>query len=338
MADFFFSSVFIINKQKVLVDNRIVKYFNGDLSTSEKLTFLREVEESPELKDEFISYRNVLGLMALADNDNDKVIGRQSYNQFMRKQSQRIVYKRFLRVCGYAAMIALLVGGTYVFTVQTQKADIVELAQNKIYVQAGQRANILLSDGTEVWMNANTTMIYPSYFTGSERRIKLSGEAFFKVARNEKKPFIVSTDKLDVKVLGTTFDVSAYEEWGHTSVSLLEGAVEVKVDDKDIVLSPKEVLYHDEEKTVVGKLTDENSFSWRYGIFTFEKESLSEVMKKLELYFHVQIIVKNEALKQKEFTGKFRQRDGIMDILKILQKVYSFKIHRDEVNNVIILE
>ena len=121
-------------------------------------------------------------------------------------------------------------------------------------------------------------------------------------------------------------------------MSLLEGAVEVKVDDKDIVLSPKEVLYHDEEKTVVGKLTDENSFSWRYGIFTFEKESLSEVMKKLELYFHVQIIVKNEALKQKEFTGKFRQRDGIMDILKILQKVYSFKIHRDEVNNVIILE
>lgn len=141
-----------------------------------------------------------------------------------------------------------------------------------------------------------------------------------------------------MKVLGTTFDVSAYKESGQTSVSLLEGSVKVQMDDKDVILSPKEVLYYDKEKTVVEKLDNENNFSWRYGILTFEDESLFEILKKLELCFHVEIIIKNSKLNQKTFTGKFRQRDGIMDILKILQRVHPFKIERDELNNVIIIE
>lgn len=318
------------------MDNRIIKYFEGNLNTSEKIAFLREVENNDVLKKEFIDCRNLHGLMALSDRGSDKVMAGQSYRRFIRKHSRRLLYNRLLRVCGYAAIIIFLIGGTYFFT--TLRSEVVDLAQNKIYVPAGQRASILLSDGTEVWMNANTTIIYPSFFSGKERKIKLSGEAFFKVAHNDKKPFIVSTDDLDVKVLGTTFDICAYKEWGHTSVSLLEGSVEVKVNNEDIVLSPKEVLYHDKEKTVVEKFSNESNFSWRYGVFTFEKEPLSEILKKLELYFHVKIIVKNETLNQKIFTGKFRQQDGIMDIIRILQKVYPFKIERDEENDVIIIE
>ena len=320
------------------MDNRIANYFEGKMSVSERIAFLRETEKDDNLKKEFINYRNMLGLIALADKDNDRIEGRQSYNKFRKDQVRQVMYRKFLQVLSYAAVIALLVGGTYFFTLNIQKSDIVDLAQNKIYVPAGQRANILLSDGTEVWINANTTIIYPSVFSGSERNIKLSGEAFFKVAHNEKKPFIVSTDNLDVKVLGTTFDVSAYKESGQTSVSLLEGSVKVQMDDKDVILSPKEVLYYDKEKTDVEKLDNENNFSWRYGILTFEDESLFEILKKLELCFHVEIIIKNSKLNQKTFTGKFRQRDGIMDILKILQRVHPFKIERDELNNVIIIE
>ena len=293
------------------MDNRIANYFEGKMSVSERIAFLRETEKDDNLKKEFINYRNMLGLIALADKDNDRIEGRQSYNKFRKDQVRQVMYRKFLQVLSYAAVIALLVGGTYFFTLNIQKSDIVDLAQNKIYVPAGQRANILLSDGTE---------------------------AFFKVAHNEKKPFIVSTDNLDVKVLGTTFDVSAYKESGQTSVSLLEGSVKVQMDDKDVILSPKEVLYYDKEKTVVEKLDNENNFSWRYGILTFEDESLFEILKKLELCFHVEIIIKNSKLNQKTFTGKFRQRDGIMDILKILQRVHPFKIERDELNNVIIIE
>ena len=210
------------------MDNRIANYFEGKMSVSERIAFLRETEKDDNLKKEFINYRNMLGLIALADKDNDRIEGRQSYNKFRKDQVRQVIDTKFLQVLSYAAVIALLVGGTYFFTLNIQKSDIVDLAQNKIYVPAGQRANILLSDGTEVWINANTTIIYPSVFSGSERNIKLSGEAFFKVAHNEKKPFIVSTDNLDVKVLGTTFDVSAYKESGQTSVSLWKGRLKYK--------------------------------------------------------------------------------------------------------------
>ena len=103
-------------------------------------------------------------------------------------------------------------------------------------------------------------------------------------------------------------------------------------------LIPNEQLKFRNSKMSVAKFYNEDDFSWTQGIYTFEEAPLSDILKKMELYYDVKIIVKNPSVSQIEYTGKFRQRDGVMEILKILQKVYPFRIQKDEQNNIITIE
>ena len=96
---------------------------------------------------------------------------------------------------------------------------------NTLYTPAGQRAQLILQDGTEVWLNAKSKLIYPARFTGEKRQVEVEGEAFFKVAKDPSRPFIVSTHDVDMKVLGTQFNVYSYPETGYVQTSLLEGSV-----------------------------------------------------------------------------------------------------------------
>ncbi|MDR3141460.1 MAG: FecR family protein [Tannerellaceae bacterium] len=316
-------------------------YFNGEMNRSERLSFLREVNSDKELKEEFIRYRNMGGLISLADQTKDRIEGNLSYPQFMETYQRKVRRKKISVYLRYAAVIALLFStawsASYYFYFYAGKT---EITFNTLSVPAGQRASLLLSDGTEVWLNARSTLTYPSEFGKDTREVKLSGEAYFNVTCNKQKPFLVSSHSLNIKVLGTSFHVYDYVEDDLVNINLVNGSIAISEpgESRSIIMEPNETLHYKNGEMKVSKGINEEDFLWIQGIYVFNKTNLLDIVKKLELYYDTRIIVKNPNLSKHVYTGKFRQRDSVMGILQVIQEIHNFKIVKDEENNIIILE
>lgn len=227
------------------MNERIHKYFYEELSTEERLSLLRDVEASEELKKEFVEYQNLYALLNLGHQVQDKTIGKQKYDCFILQKQHSVMWKRWTRRIGYAAAILILVVSTSILTywyTQPEQAEFLsENVMNTLYTPAGQRAQLVLQDGTEVWLNAKSKLIYPARFTDDKRNVTIEGEAFFKVAKDPSRPFIVSTHDVDMEVLGTQFNVCSYPATGYVQTSLLEGSVRVFFRNKEsdgIILEP----------------------------------------------------------------------------------------------------
>lgn len=322
------------------MDEQIKKYFQGQLNTLERLKLLKEVDTDDELKQQFIEYKNMHALLSLSDQVDNKNENQLAYIRFNSLIRTKKVRRLLLNAIGYAAAIALLIVSTYWFTVGYNLKTSKIIANNTLYVPAGQRVKLTLQDGTDVWLNAQTTFTYPAVFSEKERRVSVKGEAFFNVAKNPEKPFIVSSQGIDMKVLGTKFNVYSYPGEENIQTSLIEGSLHVYFPQ-----SPKEgiILKPDEQVTIkghsmeIGTITNHNHFLWRDGVYSFKNELLINILKKLELYYDVKIEVKDPSIFKWEYTGKFRQRDGIEEILRMIQRIHKFDIQKDEENNKIIL-
>lgn len=324
------------------MDERIHKYFNEALSTEERLSLLRDVESSEELKKEFAEYQNLYALLNLGQQVQDRATGKQKYDRFILRKQRTVKWKRWTRGIGYAAAILTLVVSTSILTykyAQPEQQDLVaENVMNTLCTPAGQRAQLILQDGTEVWLNAGSRLVYPSAFT-KERRVYLTGEGSFKVAKDKTRPFIVSTQTLDIKALGTEFNVLSYPKSKYAEVSLQEGSVKAyfpESESEGLILSPGQLLVQKGDSL---KLEDMNwdELLWKKGIYVFRKQKLETIIEKLALYFNVDIIVRDPEILGYEYVGKFRQRDGIMTILKVIQEAHHFEIERnDELNQIVL--
>ena len=208
-----------------------------------------------------------------------------------------------------------------------------------IYVPTGQRVNITLSDGTNVWLNARTKIVYPAVFDKSVRQVAVDGEAYFDVAKDKKRPFIVETGKCNMEVLGTKFNVEGYSDKDDFEVTLMEGSVRVasRIGLGDtLMLKPdsKACLQKDGRLKVI-PVDDYNPYRWKEGLICFRNESFLSIMSDLEKYFGVSIVVENKNVLKYYFTGKFRQADGIDYALRVLQRDIRFKYERDDENQII---
>ena len=339
MADFSGVGVYFIQTDKM--DERIQKYFQEELSAAERLVLLRQVEADAELKRQFIEYKNMNALLALSDQTDcmeANLRGLQRLNQMIRGNKIRRI---LLRVSSYAAVIALFVLATYWITANRYQADpSLSEVNNTLYIPAGQRIKLTLNDGTDVWLNAKTTFTYPAVFSGKERRVSVEGEAFFNVAKNPEKPFIVSTGGVEMKVLGTKFNVHGYAGCPEIQTSLLEGSLQVyfpAVDKSGIILKPNEQVTVKGNAMKVGTIPYNDYFLWTDGIYSFDNEPLGDILKRLELYYDVRIVVKDPSISEWKYRGKFRQRDGIDEILRMIQRIHKFRIEKDEERNIITL-
>ena len=167
-----------------------------------------------------------------------------------------------------------------------------------IYVPTGQRVNITLSDGTNVWLNARTKIVYPAVFDKSVRQVAVDGEAYFDVAKDKKRPFIVETGKCNMEVLGTKFNVEGYSDKDDFEVTLMEGSVRVasRIGLGDtLMLKPdsKACLQKDGRLKVI-PVDDYNPYRWKEGLICFRNESFLSIMNDLEKYFGVSIVVENK--------------------------------------------
>jgi ferric-dicitrate binding protein FerR (iron transport regulator) len=168
--------------------------------------------------------------------------------------------------------------------------------------------------------------------------VTVSGEAYFDVAKNTRKPFIVSTQNLEMKVLGTQFNVYSYPGAEYIKTDLVEGSLmfySKESPNASVTLKPYEQIVVKEGKMTVRKIHNSDYFLWKEGIYTFENERLLDIIEKLQLYYDVKIIVKDPEIFNVRYTGKFRQRDGIDEILRIIQKIQKFNVQKDTENNVI---
>ena len=299
------------------------------------------METDAELKKEFFSVQNIRALTSWmpAEEDEPRAVGKLlEFKHSRKKESHAILYRH---IVGYAAAVCIAVVSTWLVTNRPEPAvEQPVIAYEEFSTPSGQRALLKLHDGTTVWLNARSTLRYPNHFDKKERRVELDGEAFFEVKRNEEAPFIVSTEKANIKVLGTKFNVFAYKGDEEFNASLVEGSVKVYSGDNDaeaLQIAPHECVFWTGEKLEKSYYDNTDFLLWKEGIYAFDDVPFSEIIRKLELYYDVKIIVKDQSIYNWEYTGKFRQRDGIDQILHMIQKIHKFKISKDEEKNIFTL-
>lgn len=308
----------------------LYRFFEGTASLEEEKQLRTWMETSSENERAFIKERKLFDAILLLGeyNKTDKKKALLSRLSSLRTELIKI-----------AAVIAVTLGIGYLYEQQTTAAELV--AMQTIYVPAGQRINITLPDGTNVWLNARTTMQYPVTFNSDKRKVILEGEAYFDVASNKKVPFLVHTDLCDVEVTGTKFNVEAYADKNEFETTLMEGQVKVASNTSTsevITLVPDSKAYLKDGKLKVVPVDDYNPYRWKDGLICFKNESFASIMKEFEKYYGISIHVNNRKVQKYFYTGKFRQTDGIDYALRVLQKDIRFGYQRDDENHLIFIE
>ena len=325
------------------MDERIIKYCQGVLPKQEQDQLLKEAYNDPKLKSQIIDYQHLHSLLELVPEKIDVQQGSERYGNFKRLVNSRKRKVWLISFSRYAAIIVIVFVSAWMLASYCFSGDITnrqELIafQQELVVPAGQRAELTLPDGTKVWLNAGSKLSYPSFFE-KERKVFLSGEGFFDVSKNKNVPFIVSTRTMDVKALGTQFNVFCYPESNYTGVYLQEGSVKAYFPSSEaegVILSPEQSLVQKGKQLVLSTM-DPDELLWREGIYTFKRQKLGRIIEKLELYYDVKIVVKDPEILDYEYVGKFRQRDGVMEILHLIQRIHNFKIKKnDELNQIIL--
>lgn len=321
------------------MDEQLLRYFSGELTAGERLEMIQRIENDSLLKAEFIRLQNLSAVTKLSFHLSDKEEGEKSYKKFTALLKRRVHRTLVLNILKYAAIAVILIASTVWTTIFLQDRN-VDSTLNTLYVPAGQRARITLQDGTDVWLNAQSTLTYPSHFSRKNRTVEITGEAFFDVAKDAKRPFVVTTRDIKLHVLGTQFNVYAYPDAGFTQAILVEGSLRIVNNDNELEvvhLAANEQMVFRENEMTVHPMINPDHLLWREGIYAFDNEPLKNIIKKLQLYYDVKIIVEDPEIFNVRYTGKFRQRDGIDEILRIIQKIQPFKIERDTEKNTITL-
>ncbi len=199
--------------------------------------------------------------------------------------------------------------------------------------------NTILPDGTKVWLNSETVLEFPSRFTGKERRLTLKkGEAYFDVAHNAERPFIVTSEKSIVKVYGTSFNISAYEDEVENITTLVEGSISLRHrydENSTIMLEPGEQasITSVNRRIKKRKVETDHYTSWTRGEFTFENTNIEAVLKKLSRWYDVDFDFKNDNKRDYHFTGTLKRYENISEILGFIE--YTSKLRFSKENNTI---
>ena len=194
---------------------------------------------------------------------------------------------------------------------------------NTMRIPVGGFYQLALSDGSKVWLNSMTEFRFPVAFTGEERKVYLTGEAYFEVAPNSKHPFTVVTEEgMEVKVYGTEFNMNTYQH-GVVQTVLVSGKVGIRVNatGKEVMLAPRQMAEYS-EKTGMVRVEDTDPYryiAWKDGEFVFERETIEEIMERLGRWYDVKVFYENESLKQKRFTGVISRYEDIEQVLRLIE-------------------
>lgn len=287
----------------------------------------------------------------------DDFTGNPALNPY--PQKKRFQMHRALMAATFLGIIAITAWFLFPFRTTTTATVNPRNEASEISTHNGSKSNIVLPDGSKVWLNAGSKIIYDKDFDETIREVKLTGEAYFDVVHNPQKPFIIHTRAMDIKVLGTEFNVKSYPDEQTTETSLIRGSIEVTLNDKragKIILKPNEKLVvnnqpsvdtqsvQKEKKTVksvpIISLGTLNYFSldstiletsWVNNRLVFEDESFEEIARKMSRWYGVMFYFKDEDIKNMRFTGNFSD-ETIEEALNAMQITADFRYTIEDKN------
>ena len=315
-------------------DELLIAYFKGEVSDEEA----QQITEWIEAKIEHQRYyQQLCRLFEVSYWIED--IPEQTEVAFPKK-TKALPWKHY--VISFMKVAAIFVLGFALhFFLNWQKTTHHEL-QHQIHVPTGQHVEIMLADGSKVWLNSGSTLTFPSKFNGKKRMVELDGEGFFEVKSDKEHPFIVSTSKYQVKAVGTSFNIYDYQDSPQFEAALLNGKVEVTTNAKKssvVILTPNQRAALCQGVLKVKPIENANNYLWRKGILYFN-EPLLEVFDKLQEYYDIEFQIRNSSLTRKSpyCTGKFRAKDGLEHIIRVLKETNHFNYQIDyESKKIIIL-
>ena len=208
-----------------------------------------------------------------------------------------------------------------------------EVKYNTLIVPRGGEFSLELADGTRVWLNTESKLRYPVAFTGEERRVEMDGEVYFEVAKNREKPFVVTVNGVDIRVLGTSFNVSAYQE--DVVTTLVTGKVQLKKGDEQVVLLPNQQAIWSDDKFKVKQVDARNYVLWKEGVFYFEDVDLETILDDMARWYNVNIFYVNPTLKKMKFSVEIKRYEDINEILRRIEQTKRVKFEiKDRTINV----
>lgn len=214
------------------------------------------------------------------------------------------------------------IGHLQIHAIDSNKRQQTARLDNIVWVPQGGEYHLTLSDGTEVWLNAETKLKFPTRFSGDKRIVELSGEAYFEVTHNASKPFIIRTDDINVKVLGTSFGVRSYQEENSIFTTLVSGSVEVQGTQKNVRLTPShQAIFDKSTRNLAIKQVDTELYTgWKDGKMLYDNCPLEEILRDLKRWYSFEVFYSNSQVKQIPFTLNIRKHEKIDGVLELMQK------------------
>ncbi len=204
------------------------------------------------------------------------------------------------------------------------------LVYNQLIIGRGEEYELVLADGTKVWLNSESKLTYPTQFANNIREVELEGEGYFEVTKNPNAPFIVKTKQMNVEVLGTSFNVSAYQDEERTKATLVEGSVKIAVNfgtDKPRIIKPDEqAIFNVKTNRIEVKQVDALVYGrWREGVFAFDENNLEEIMRKLSRWYKIKVFYQDNDARNYQFSGKLPRFESCNDLLEMIEKTTNVK-------------
>lgn len=231
------------------------------------------------------------------------------------------------------AEVTKLANGQLVYKSLNGKS--IETVYNTLTTPRGGQFKLTLPDGSDVWLNAASSITYPTAFTGNERKVEITGEAYFEIAHNANKPFKVGLNGMEVKVLGTHFNINGYNDESNVKTTLLEGSISLSKGNAMALLKPGQQaqLAGNGKLSVVEKVDVEQVIAWKNGYFSFNRADLKSVMRQIARWYDVDIKYEGK-IPDRQFGGKIDRNSKASEVLKVLEES---KVHfRIEEKNIIV--
>lgn len=318
---------------------KILDVVTGNLNRECRNQFISSLDDEPEIKGEFNKIKNAWALLSATQKTMPEYKVENLYLSFKKQlvAKQTLFRLNTFNILKYAAVFVLVVGiSSLFFYFQQFYTSKTEVNYTSVIADQGQISKIILPDNSVVWLNSGTKITYNNGFAVDNRKINLAGQAFFQVTKNNKLPLQVLCQGLEVKVLGTRFDVSAYPDDKNISVVLESGKVELlneKIKSFRHQLEPGEMAQFNllSGNLSSGKVKTENFTSWKEGLLIFRDEPMAEVIPKLKRRYNIDIEVSQPEIYKSLFTATIKN-ETLEEIFKSISFACSvrYKIIRSE--------
>lgn len=303
-------------------------YFNGTITTKEEILLERFISSNEENMEQFRQWEAEWAASHMVSSKAEQSYGLFAH-RIQSRSSKHVFHRKVWRRIAASVAVLILMGGSAFTAWQLSR-----LRPEKYYtctVPYGSKSCMELPDGSMVWLNAGSRLRYSDRFNEDDRWVELEGEGYFDVRKNDGKTFVVKTNACDITVKGTRFDVSAYSDDNLTSVSLMQGSVQVNSREEEMTIKPGEKVTIDKHTGKISRSVYEaTANTWINNNLDFESITLGELTKILSRQFNVNFIIQSERLANTRFSVLLKQKESITDVMKALQTIQPMTVTKED--------